>query len=81
MEKVVTTKEVAAMVHAYECGKEAAKRNLVLGEVFRGSMNIADKLGFDPESVEYKGAMIGAMSEIKSREIWTDKAGVIVKLV
>jgi len=81
MDKVVANKKSFEMVNAYECGKEAAKRNLVLGEVFMGGMNIADGFGFKRKSLEWEGAMLGAMIEIKSREIWTNKEGVIVKLI
>jgi len=80
MEKVVAN-EMDTMIHAYQCGKEAAKRNLVLGNVFRGGMNIADSVGFQRDTLEWKGAMLGAMMEINGREIWTDKEGVIVKLI
>lgn len=76
---------VAAARHAAECltvadtqaayarGKATAENMLQIGNVFQGSFNIADSLGYDRESLEWRCAVHGATVAIQAYgQIWTD---------
>ena len=66
---------VEQMQAAYALGKATAQDMLKIGNVFQGSFNIADSLGYDRESLEWRCAVQGAKLAIADYgQIWTDAA-------
>lgn len=65
--------EIRLMADAYALGKATAQDMLKIGNVFQGSFNIADSLGYDRESLEWRCAVHGATVAIQAYgQIWTD---------
>jgi hypothetical protein len=63
----------ADMQAAYARGKATAESVLRPGNVFQGSFNIADSLGYARESLEWRCAVHGATVAIQAYgQIWTD---------
>jgi hypothetical protein len=49
------------------------------GNVFQGSFNVADSLGYARDSLEWRFAVLGAGRSIAEfGEVWTDNAGRLV---
>lgn len=67
--------EIRLMTDAYSRGKATAENMLQIGNVFQGSFNIADSLGYARDSLEWRAAVLGAGVAIAAYgEIWTDTA-------
>lgn len=72
--------EIRLMADAYASGKATAENMLHPGNVFAGSFNIADSLGYARDTLEWRCAVHGASIVIAAYgDIWTDPAtGVLV---
>lgn len=70
--------EVKAMVEAYRAGVEKAIDMVRPGEIFKGAFGVARDLGFEPDTIEWDGAVAGAMTVFRPLEILLDKDGRIV---
>lgn len=65
-----------ATATAYAAGKSAANEMLQPGNVFQGSFNVADSLGYARESHEWRAAVFGAAFAIAQYgDILTDNDG------
>jgi hypothetical protein len=72
--------DVVLMLLAYKMGESFSKAQNVAGAMFHGSFNVADKMGYSRDSLEWNGAVNGAMSHIGYCEIHCDNGGLISKI-
>jgi hypothetical protein len=72
--------DVVLMLLAYKMGESFSKAQNVAGSMFHGSFNVADKMGYSRDSLEWNGAVNGAMSHIGYCEIHCDSGGLISKI-
>lgn len=82
MMTVETSQEIATIAEAYVAGKDSAEKMMVVGEIFRGSMPIADLIG-ERGTLTWDAAHIGARLVIsKYKDIYTDQiTGRITQLI
>jgi hypothetical protein len=72
---MIDENEIETLQAAYMAGKDAARQMLQFGNVFQGSFNVADSLGYARESLEWRFAVIGAGRSIAEfGDVWTDAA-------
>lgn len=69
---------IVLSVLAFKAGEAFSKAHNVAGNEFLGGFNVADKIGFDRESLEWKQAVNGAMSHITTLEVITDAEGKLI---
>jgi hypothetical protein len=72
--------ELEIGLSAWSKGQELAEKSLVIGQPFIGAFAIADNLGYQPETLEYKMASHAAYEVYNQAGVWTDDNGIITKI-
>lgn len=74
-----TFNDITLSVFAFNAGKAYSAAQNVIGNTFFSAFSIADAIGFDRDSLEWRSAVSGAMLHIKDLDVWTNQNGTMIE--
>jgi hypothetical protein len=75
---MTTNEQAQAAVAAYKAAHDFAEQSFKPGKPFLAAFGVADALGFEKESLEWKLAVSGAYAFFKTQQILVNKDGILV---